>query len=554
MPVSTRRGRRYWPESVFVILLAISGLIFALGMPLCQGPDEEVHFYRAYDVSLLHLVPRRLVDGWGGARLPSQMVRIGQSFDSMRFHPEVKVNWNVMRELHRSALNPGKRQLVSYGASVNYSFVAFVPQALGIALARKLDLEPLAIFYAGRLANLSFSLLLVYLAIRISPVYKNALGAFALMPISVQQFASYSPDASAIGASFLTVAVCLRLAVGPNARAHFLSVASLFGLASWLTLTKFPYAAVTLLYAAIPGARIGSRQRQLLIGVGLAAIVLGLLVVATRSARRFSPDSQLLPGFILQKEYRTSVSGQLAFIRNHPIAFLAACNRTGVEHGITWFESLFQLGWLDTNINPVAVRLFLLFLIAVALLDQPPRAEIPPVLKAAALLAVCSGAGAILASLYVWWSPVGGEYIVGIQGRYFIPLLPLIPLLLNHRAIRIDANPRALFIITATGCAGFLGVSIATFIQRYYFSEPQWFLADRIIVSTAIVVTGLAGFLSQFLSPHALAVSSDVLVSEAAPRIEVKSEIRRAPMAAAPAGQRGPDRQSAASRRDPQPR
>ena len=37
----------------------------------------------------------------------------------------------------------------------------------------------------------------------------------------------------------------------------------------------------------------------------------------------------------------------------------------------------------------------------------------------------------IFGILYCTWTPVGASYIVGIQTRYFVPMLPLIPLIVN---------------------------------------------------------------------------------------------------------------------------
>ena len=37
----------------------------------------------------------------------------------------------------------------------------------------------------------------------------------------------------------------------------------------------------------------------------------------------------------------------------------------------------------------------------------------------------------VFTSLYVQWSTIGNESIAGVQGRYFLPILPLIMLLLG---------------------------------------------------------------------------------------------------------------------------
>jgi uncharacterized membrane protein len=495
------RHRRPGPEWVFAGLLAAFGLIFAFGIPPCQTPDEHSHFFRAYDVSQEHFTPQKMVGGCGAAVLPLTVHRVAGVFPTMIFHPEVKANWAELKEVRAFRSHARLRPATPYIGSINYLFVPYLPQAAGIALARKAQLDPLMLFYAGRLANLTVSVLLVFLAIRISPIFKITIGVFALLPITVQQMASYSPDASAIGVSFLMVAWILRLAVGPETRTRPAALVGMFGLASWLTLTKFPYASVTMLSVAIPSTRLGSRRLKVLTGIALAALVLGLFVVSARTTRRYAPDSLTLAG--PTGEYKTSVRGQLDFVRHHPLDFLNACHDSCVEFGTIWLDSLFRLGWLDTPINAFAARLFFIFVVGVALLDQPSRVEIPALLKVAAVLAAGLAWGLVLSSLYTWWSPVGGTQVLGVQGRYMLPLLPLLPILLNHKAIRIEANPRALLLVTTTASVGMLWIAVAAFLRRYYFAERPLFLDEGISCSTALGVTGAAWIVSHYFPPVA---------------------------------------------------
>ena len=46
-------------------------------------------------------------------------------------------------------------------------------------------------------------------------------------------------------------------------------------------------------------------------------------------------------------------------------------------------------------------------------------------------LVVLAVIGLVFTSLYVQWTTVGKESIAGVQGRYFLPILPLIMLLLG---------------------------------------------------------------------------------------------------------------------------
>src|SRR5262249_5098771 len=84
---------------------------------------------------------------------------------------------------------------------------------------------------------------------------KLVFGAVALIPVTVQQLASSSPDASTIGVAFLFTAVLFRLAVVGGAKAGRRQIAALLALAGWLTLWKVPYATLTLPYPAVPAGR-----------------------------------------------------------------------------------------------------------------------------------------------------------------------------------------------------------------------------------------------------------------------------------------------------------
>ena len=38
------------------------------------------------------------------------------------------------------------------------------------------------------------------------------------------------------------------------------------------------------------------------------------------------------------------------------------------------------------------------------------------------------------------WTPVGSEYIMGVQGRYFLPMLPLFLVILRNNRIVVRKN------------------------------------------------------------------------------------------------------------------
>ena len=384
------------PELIFAGLLAAFGLVFALELPPCTVADENTHFLRTYSVSRGHLTPRLMFHGYGGDRFPDSVYNIPMIAVRLWGRPDQKVTSDDFRSMRAASDSAATFRSASFGGAAMYTFVPYIPQAAGVLLARAAHLNPLLVFYAGRLANLLFAVVLVYFAVRITPIFKCVLGALVLSPISVQQYASYSPDATVNGVSLLLVAVLLRVALGsgPPARGHVL--AGIVGLTAWLTVSKFPYAAVIALFAAIPAARIGSRRRYVLLGLGLAALVVGLMVFTTRASRGLAPDSHLVSG------YRSSIPGQMAYIKTHPLKYVKVCVKTCVEHSYQWIHHLTTLGALDTGLAPLYIHLFLLFLAAVAVLDQPFAIVLSRRMKLAAVAAGVLSMGLMFTAQYAW--------------------------------------------------------------------------------------------------------------------------------------------------------
>lgn len=490
--ISSRRSAHWQPEHVFTLLLAVFGLAFAFGMPPCQVADEISHFHRAYHISEGHLVPE-MVGEWGGGLLPASILRVAQTFGRLAFHPENQARWEDFRSLSTLPLNRDERSAVPFHTAY-YTFVPYLPQALGMALTRWLGLGPLGIFYAGRLANLFLALLLVYGAIRITPVFKLVFGSVALLPISVHQFASLSYDGCTIGVSFLLAAVFLRLAVDGKARAGGGVSAVLHALTGWLTLCKFPYVLLILLYLAVPVSRFGGWRRYLLTAAGLVLIA-STMTAASMHMKKYAPGR-------MSSVEGPSIDLQMRFIRRHPARFAEICSVTVAEHGKLWIDHLACLGWLDTRVNPLAVHLFFLFMVVVVLGDRTEGFHAGARLKMCALASVLLSALWILAALYICGNAVRAPLILGVQGRYFVPLLPLLLLCFSNRTVRVEVHPRLLLALTAGACTSVLLVAVVSFVRRYYFAPPVQLRVMPIALAAALLLfAGTAIFARQRYRP-----------------------------------------------------
>jgi uncharacterized membrane protein len=347
-----------------------------------------------------------------------------------------------------------------------YTFVPYVPQALGIAVARAAGCGPLGLLYAGRLANLALAVVLVFVAVRIIPVFKLVLGMVVLIPVAVQQVASLNPDGSALPVGFLFGAVLLRWALGHEQQIGRREVVLVVALAVWLTLCKFPYSLLALLYLAVPWARLGSTRRYLAVGAALFLVVFGLAVVLSRMKNQ-TPDRLVPDG------QGASITHQKHYIARHPLRYAKILAHTAAEHSKRYVDHCSTLGWLDTPVNPLTMYFYWAFLIIVALGDRtgvaPPGWRIilcglgTTVLTMTTIVTLC----------YLVGSPVGADIVNGPQGRYFLPLSIFLLLPLYQHVIEVKVDRRVLVTLCGAACAAVLVVALATITGRYYFPVAE---------------------------------------------------------------------------------
>ena len=92
-----------------------------------------------------------------------------------------------------------------------YSFVCYIPQAIGIFTARLLNLPILYWDYMARLFNFALFTLFIYISINIIPYKKNIIMFICLLPITIQSAISISADSLTIGSAILLISYTLYL-------------------------------------------------------------------------------------------------------------------------------------------------------------------------------------------------------------------------------------------------------------------------------------------------------------------------------------------------------
>ncbi len=425
------------PQRIFVLVGLCAVVAFTFVTPPFRVPDEVGHFWRAESIAHGTLFPRMTPRG-GAAELPKGFGSLVYVFWGTS--PDFKITYEEFHRARWVRLEAGN--LIPVTLPAGYTPVPYIPQIVAALTGRVVQAIPVVTFYLGRLFNGLAFVAIVALAVRTAPMLRWLFAASALLPMAIYLAASWSPDAMTIAASYLFIAALLRGARTPR-DAGWLAAAGAF-----VGLCKPAYFLIALLALAVPIAR--GRYRAIII----AATAAGVALAMWNAARAFAPARPGTP---------IDASAQIDCIRHEPGLFGDAIVHELRAHGFEYVEQgVGRLGLLDIRLPKAVVpaELLLLLLCAWSGVEAPSlRVRVLSLGIAAATI------GGIALSSYLGWTAVCARQVDGIQGRYFLPIVPLIFAIVSLPLVRRDLIPRlALFTVSIAANV----MALAVVISRYY--------------------------------------------------------------------------------------
>jgi uncharacterized membrane protein len=465
-----------YPVAVFVLLSAIFGTAIIAVAPPLRGPDETAHFLRAYGIAQGDIVPSTQ-DGAGrkGILLPVslhrefslfhawQSINRGDDFDYRRVFDEYRkgpLDDEVVVAAHQ-------RVFAAYGGSDGYSPAAYLPQAAAALLAHTLGLGFLETIYLMRLAGLAAITAVLAYAIALTPALKWTFVAIAMLPSALYGRAVINADAAAFAFSLVVVAMFLRAAAGaatPGAATRSI----------WLmlcALAKPPGLVFVLLEWMRPapdGAQGRDAVRRRMWGKWRSVVIVTVPAVAAAVLWTAVSSADVAAWRLVEITGAAALefdpAWKLRFMIAHPLAFPEAVlglivNKHVVEF---WHQLIGVLGLFDTVLQPwvyaaIGVLLAGTFIAPLGL-NACPGKSLPsgvdprvgtgfPMRTCAKSRRACAFAAGVTALayclvviliFYLIWTPVDADQVWGVQGRYFVPVLPLVAI---AGAALLDCGP-----------------------------------------------------------------------------------------------------------------
>jgi hypothetical protein len=420
-PTGVARPGRLAPETLFLILSLIGGLVIVGLITPLVGGNEVANFQRAASIASGHLLVEPAPLPGGIAEL---LDRTAGRFPEGS-EPPYSLSRAEFRELSQIPLGADRPRLVPPNPIAVLHPICYLPQAPVIALGIALGLPPLAIFYLGRLAGLVAGIALTFLAIRIMPVRKTSLAAIALLPPILFSRSTLDADQLTNGLAFLFFALVVG-AIAGRGDLRPRTIAALALAAFLLAQAKSAYFLLPLFVLAIPVERFRTTARKALACAiicvpGIVASVGWMLVLKFTyfTAARYGTWSGTV-----------EPARQLHFVLTQPLDYAAVVARTLFG---TMFLPRIVTEFLGSFGPPVLLPIVIVALIAalLAAMIMADRGALPGPLQRSRtrLLALAIAAATvliILTLLYLQWTRLGGRVIDGFNGRYLYPLAPLL--------------------------------------------------------------------------------------------------------------------------------
>ena len=456
----------------FVIILCF-GIITSFIVPICDVSDETEHLARAELTSRGIIIPHWTGEDLGVERAYNvssshkpAVYNTGAGFESIE-----ALNFLTDRVGKTVYQTPFDTQKIDYTPTLIVSafeqnpFYGYLPQAIGMNIAKLLDLNVIWMLWLGRIFNLMLYAGLISLAIKKTPVLKMPLLAVSCIPISIYQAASLSIDSMIIGLAILAVAYFLYLYKAEKNSLGVREVIMFSALCLILGLCKLPYLAFIFLLLLIPFDNF-KKGKKIIPYMIICIVLVGIIGVMWS---RYSAPA-LMHSWRARLKY-LDPPGQMNYILSNPsfmgnfFAQIFTHNIAKILYGtFNFFGAAQKIHYADSyHLIVVTLLLFL----AVMLLAYPKREKFDLKTRIGTLFIVLViYVGTCLIQLLTWASV--GKLNLGLSTRYFVPLFALFPIIGTFKIDRLekykdDFDKYAMVFIIA-----FMAVMVLSFATKYY--------------------------------------------------------------------------------------
>lgn len=436
-------------QKIFVVLAGTIGVLYTVLWSPYACPDEYQHIATAYYYSS-DILGSKTVNESGETLLREKDMRITPDEIITR-----RYTWNkIGKYWNESGCDNGTMVSMRWKPMREVPFTSYLPQILAILLARILGLGNVVWLILGRIFALLFYIITGYLALKYIPFGKRAMFVLMLGPTAIQEAASFSYDSVLNSLSFFIVAYILYMAYEKKR----VSIKDwLYILIGTIIITpiKVVYFLLIFLIFLIPNSKISSKKWKAY-GLKLGLIVSGIIVFLSS---RMETTSAMMGNSMVVNGKEIQGYSPIMLLQK-PFHTILLWINTLKERSVYYLKQIFggyeayskvEISWL------VIIGFFILLLLAILVEKREKIIDFK-----GRCFSVIISIGIFAATLLAFnlakdCTNLTSDCVYGVQGRYFLPFLPLICIAIQNKRVIVEKTLKSMIYI-GVYCMQFLTI------------------------------------------------------------------------------------------------
>lgn len=426
-------------EYLYIIIAVVVGTIYFILIPLGQAPDEYTHIETAYDVA-------NVVLGYEhGTDIEMRNCDLEDTIITNDYRREI-YDIYMDRLLHdHNISDTGSGMFGDTPLSTNRYL--YYPAALGMIIGRLLKLGTIPMMFIGAVFNYIVYVIVAFYSIKKIPFGKTMILLFSILPITMQQVTSYSYDSGILTLSVLIFAMAIRVAYAENLQKRdfiILAIASIL-----IAPVKNGAYFFIILLNLLPLARFrktNKKRFRLILGImGISTLMLIFPIV--RNMINSANGGTLMNGYV---SWADEPGYTVSYLLGNPTALVQICWNTLINNFSYYIYTMIggSLGWLNIDIPWWIIIALIACLFITAMKKENEAFDLKPWIRCLFAIIALYSIACTAAAMLLDWTPISYKEILGIQGRYFLPVLMPLLYVMRGNWVKINENAEKYCIIT----------------------------------------------------------------------------------------------------------
>lgn len=316
-------------------------------------------------------------------------------------------------------------------------------------------------FLYGAHKQFNIFTILGYVILKTIPFYKLPMALLLLMPMTLSLGAALTSDVVVIGVNFLWIAVLLKFLV-EDKLINYSKIFILFLLAFIIGLAKNYFLLIPLIFI-VPKSKFKNLMQYLICIFGVLTITIIMALIW----------QNIITYFGFNMNANANYAEQLKFILSNPIEYLFILLKTFViKIGRIIITMIGVLGWQDTRLDFLTYILYPALIILSVITEDKTGFYFKKRQNIVLISDIILSFFLIFTTIYLMWSNIGSQIIMGLSGKYFIPImLPII--LLFYNRLNVSKYRSEIRFIIFIFIILILASSDLSLIHRFYNMTPN---------------------------------------------------------------------------------